>query len=168
MKHEMIPLTQGQVALVDADDHAWLSEYKWRYQQGRVGYAVRSVRADGVVTVIQMHRLILEHHGIDMTGKQTDHANRCGLDNRRRNLRPATHYQNMYNRKLHRNNSSGFMGVYWSKRRQKWRANIYAAGRKIFLGRYDDLLDAARAYVAGALEHHGEFATLNQPKEQSS
>ena len=167
MKHKTIPLTQNQVALVNAEDYEWLSEHKWRYQQGRVGYAVRSVRDDGVVIVIQMHRLILEHHGVDMTGKLTDHANRRGLDNRRKNLRPASLAQNMQNRKLHKNNSSGFMGVYWSPRRQKWRANINAAGRKIFLGRYDDLLDAARAYDAAALEHHGDFATLNFEQEHA-
>ena len=168
MNHKTIPLTQGHVALVDADDYAWLSEHKWRCVfNGRASYAARSVLVVGAPKIEWMHRRILEYHGTDMDGLDTDHKNRNGLDNRRANLRPATHDQNMQNRKLHRNNSSGFMGVYWSERRQKWRANIYVVGRKIFLGRYDDLLDAARAYDAGALEHHGEFASLNYPEEQS-
>jgi hypothetical protein len=73
----------------------------------------------------------------------------------------------MQNRKLHSNSTSGFTGVYWSPRRNKWRANIYAHGKKVFLGRYDDLLKAARAYDAAARELHGEFATLNFAQERT-
>lgn len=43
-----------------------------------------------------------------------DHRNRDPLDNRRENLRIATHSQNQINKKLQKNNSSGCRGItYW-------------------------------------------------------
>lgn len=150
-----IKLTQGRVAKVDAEDYEWLSQHKWCLHNE--GYAVRYVKRQAIL----MHRSVLEHHGTPMLGRQTDHRNRDRLDNRRRNLRTATHGENMCNKSRQKNNSSGYIGVRWRPDSKKWRADIGVKGRSICLGGFTNLIQAAQAYDTAALELHGEFATLN-------
>jgi AP2 domain len=65
------------------------------------------------------------------------------------------------NRRLRSDNTSGFKGVSFDAESGKWRARIMVEGRAIAVGRYREILDAARAYDEAALVHHGEFAVLN-------
>lgn len=165
MPHRIIELTQGYTTLVDAADYDWVSKHRWRYHNG--GRAVRWQNMNGKTQTLFLHRAVLEHHGVCLDGLQTDHRNRCPLDNRRSNLRVATHSENMQNRSMHKNNSSGFTGVWWSREKKKWVAELRANGRKHYLGAFTDIDKAARAYDQAALELHGEFATLNLTEEQS-
>ncbi len=89
---------------------------------------------------------------------EVDHRNGNGLDNRRFNLREATHAQNMRNQKLNRNNKSGFKGVSYKRSHRKWRACISMHGKTIELGYHDTPEIAYTAYCAGATKYHGEFA----------
>ena len=114
-----------------------------------------------------MHHEILQRHRANIARLKTDHRNGNGLDNRKANLRPATHGENMRNRKLHTNNASGFMGVAREERNRNWGARIQANGKRIRLGAFKDKNDAARAYDKAARELHGEFASLNFPQEKS-
>ena len=75
----------------------------------------------------------------------TDHINGDGLDNRRENLRIATHRENMQN--LHILKSSKHPGITWCKKHKKWRAKIYVLGRHYSLGEFDDQKSAADAYL---------------------
>ncbi len=90
-----------------------------------------------------MHRLILS---ADKT-QQVDHINRNGLDNRRDNLRFATPSQNIYNRGLQENNTSGFMGVVWNASANKWQAQIGVNNRLKYLGLFLTKEDAGDAYL---------------------
>ncbi len=75
-----IPLTQGKVAIVDAEDYAWLSQHKWYLQKkGGNSYAVR--RENG--KMIRMHREIMQ----TPEGLVVDHKDGCGLHNRKCNMR---------------------------------------------------------------------------------
>jgi hypothetical protein len=87
------------------------------------------------------------------------------LDNRKSNLRLATHRQNMCNKKKLRTNTSGYIGVTWQKDIQRFRARIQVYGRSISLGCFADAEGAARAYDQAALTYHGEFSRLNFPLE---
>ena len=139
-----IKLTQGKFALVSDIDYAYLNQWKWcvaRYKNN-IFYAVRHTTRPNQRT-IYMHRVILERMG--QSGfRVTDHINRNGLDNQRKNLRPATYQQNAYNRGKPRNNTLTFKGI--RKCRDKWRAVIQVKGHKISLGIYPTKIEASRAY----------------------
>jgi HNH endonuclease/AP2 domain len=107
-----------------------------------------------------LHRLVAEAAGMDIS-QAIDHINGNKLDNRRENLRPATCTQNNRNVCKRKDNTSGYKGVSWNNRRQKWEAYISVDGRSSHLGYYSTALEAALAYNVAAVQHHHEFAYLN-------
>jgi len=154
-----IPLSQGKVALVDDEDHEWLSQWNWTYdQRNGYGYAYRQrSRKDKRTGSVYMHQAILN----PPNGMEGDHINGDGLDNRRRNLRVCTRAENMRNRRKHAKCTSQYKGVYWSGRHQRWRARINPGGVGISLGSFRDEMEAAIAYNEAAQEYFGSFAWLN-------
>lgn len=158
-----IPLTKGMEAVVDDCDYEHLMQWKWLYtQRVGTGYAECHRTVNGKRQTIRMHTLVAERCGLRCgDGVEVDHRNHDGLDNRRGNLRLATRAQNLANRGLLRNNTSGFKGVCWDRSRKKWLAYIDVAGRRRHLGRFGDRGDAAGAYNEAALKYYGEFACLN-------
>lgn len=160
-----IPLTKGKYAIVDPEDYERLAQHKWHANKGgRTFYAARNVwMKTGKTRLELMHRLILNVCG-DVV---VDHINHKGWDNRKANLRPATRMQNGRNRVKGkgRNYSSRYKGVAWIEASKRWRASIMVNRRLIFLGSFDDEIDAAKAYDRAALKYHGEFASLNFPRK---
>lgn len=162
-----IPLTQGKFALVDAADFDRISAFKWCANRNTLGKftAVRLVRVGPKKwRTIYMHREIIgapPGHGVD-------HISRDSLDNRRANLRLCTHSTNGFNRSKTKNNTSGYKGVFRSSSLSRpWLAKICVKGRQIYLGTYVSRVDAARAYDAGAIRYHGEFAATNFRMEEA-
>jgi hypothetical protein len=148
----------GLYALVDDRDYELVSGYVWNVMNRPNGvvYARRTYRDDdGRLREQRMHTLI--------TGwTETDHINLDGLDNRRENLRKATHSQNCANRRKPKHGrTSMFKGVHWNTRRQLWIASIMVHKRGLFLGGYPSEIEAAVAYDAAAVKYFGEFALLN-------
>lgn len=80
-------------------------------------------------------------------------------DDRIENLREATRSQNCMNRNrpLFK---YGYRGV---KRRKsgKYTASLVKEQKNYYIGQYDTIEEAARAYDEGAKKHFGEFAILN-------
>lgn len=106
---------------------------------------------------IYMHRQILNPG----QGLEVDHINGNKLDNRRCNLRPATHSQNGMNRGARRGTSTGLKGVCFSKQKGKFHAVIHAGRKKNHIGFFLTAEAAKAAYDKAAIEKHGEFARLN-------
>ena len=155
--YRLIPLTQGQNAIVDASDFEWLSQWNWQVQKGwKTLYAVRHDKTlPTKQTKVNMHCEIIGFKGCD-------HVNRNGLDNRRENLRAATVNQQSYNMSTYNTNKSGFRGVFYVKRSRKWLACIKADGKRIHIGFFESKLEAAIEYNKAAMKYHGEFASLNK------
>jgi hypothetical protein len=158
----------GCFALVDDEDFERLSQFKWyaRLHNAKRGpkahrRAVRLERIGGKTVQTYLHHEILPKR----EGFVVDHINGNPLDNRRENLRYATHGQNLSNQAGHRNRTSPYKGI--RKRRRRWFATITAAGRSIWTSGFTTPEEAARAYDELALTHHGEFARLNFPKQAS-
>jgi len=105
-----IKLTQGRYALVDDEDFNWLNQWKWCFDRSN-GYAHRNQWVNGKNRKIYMHRIILGNPRGILIKVETDHKNRNKLDNRRKNLRVVTRSENVLNKGLQSNNTSGIPGV---------------------------------------------------------
>ena len=162
--------------LFDEEDRELVESHKWRvYLDHNTYYATTHIphpdggwskpRPGGYKrrrrTTRPLHRLLMD----PPKGMVIDHINHNGLDNRRENLRICTRAENSRNRGKQKNNTSGYKGVCWYKRDKKWRAQIKKDSKKIHIGYFDIIEDAARAYDAKAKELFGEFAHLNFPEE---
>jgi hypothetical protein len=154
-----IQLTQGKVALVDDADFDWLNQWKWTAHKDRFDkWYARRLQWTGVIyKTIYMHRLILNAS----KGAEVDHKDGDGLHNCRRNLRESTHKQNSANQKAKSN--TGYKGVIL-ERGGRYSAHIYVNRKHITLGRFNNPIDAARAYDEAARKNFGEFAHLNFPE----
>lgn len=154
-----LPLTRGQVALVDAEDYdRCVVRGSWQLRLAKhTMYATRWMTRNGRNVAEQLHAFL--------TGwPLVDHINGNGLDNRRCNLRPANYSQNGGNRRVHKATLSGFKGVTLHAQSGRWRARINAGDRLRSLGLYADPAEAARAYDRAATEVFGEYALLNFPE----
>lgn len=154
-----IPLSKNRNAIVDDSDYELLNGYKWCCDSKN--YAMRSEKRSETGrqkrSVVYMHRVIMKAK----KGVQVDHINGDSLDNRKTNLRLASHSENMRNRKLQKNNTTGYKGVWYNKKRQKYIATIKTNGQSRTIKSADTALEAAEAYNKRALELYGDFARLN-------
>lgn len=153
----LVPLTHGKFAVIDAGDAEAVSKYVWRSQDcdGRFYAVTTTTDGDGAHT-LSLHRMLWAHWKLPAT-PEIDHRNTDGLDNRRENLRAATHAQNMWNQRRRGSNTSGHKGVNWDERTQSWAARYQKDGRTFFLGRFDDVDVAAAVRRAAVEQQHGEF-----------
>ncbi|MGD0551230.1 MAG: HNH endonuclease signature motif containing protein [Sedimentisphaerales bacterium] len=162
-----IYLGEGEWTIVDADVYYQLGHLKWHIKgcNRERFYAVRDVKIGRWQTKqLGLHREIMDAP----KGLVVDHKNGDSLDNRRANLRLATYSQNHQNVPKRKNTSSRFIGVSFNKRGEKWSASIGYEGKVIWLGYFDNEIDAAHAYDAAARKYYGEFARLNFPDEQKA
>ncbi len=150
-----ITLTKGYEAVIDAADVPLVEGVNWMAAvRGTVVYAVRIARQDGVRRAIYLHRIL----GPEGAEDQLDHADGDGLNNRRCNLRPATHAQNQWNKGVTKRNKVGMKGVSWHPINQKWRARIRVNGRNTHLGFFDTPEEAHEAHRNAADQFRGEFS----------
>ena len=109
----------------------------------------------------QAHRLAWLYVTGEWPTGRVDHINHVGNDNRWINLREATHQETARNTNIRKNNTSGVMGVSKHSKLNKWLAVININRRQVYLGVFDNKLDAARARKTaerkyGFHENHGQ------------
>lgn len=107
------------------------------------------------------HRLALLYVTGAWPIEQVDHRRGIRDDNRFAELRPASHGENMRNRKRQGNNTSGFRGVSRYSNSTRWRANIRLNGTRRYLGCFTSPEAASQAYEAAAAELFGSFNRTN-------
>jgi hypothetical protein len=155
-----IDLGEGKWTILDQEDYYRLNQFKWYVNgNGFKFYAFRNIIiGPGRTRMLSMHRDIMN----SPKGLLVDHKNHDSLDNRRQNLRLATHSQNTCNKQSKRTGcSSKFRGVSYDKKRGYWNTQVVCEGKMVFFGRFKNEFDAAKAYDEAAKKHHGEFARLN-------
>lgn len=150
----------GRFAVVDDEDAERVLAFGWYLSID--GYPMRCRRKGetgaGTGRLISLHRFV--YSAVDDGARDVDHVDGDKLDNRRANLRGATHSQNVANQK--RRPWRRYKGVQQLAGRTNFHAYITAHGKRRHLGVFDDPRDAARAYNDAALIHFGEFARLNE------
>jgi hypothetical protein len=105
--------------------------------RGRSGTGIKKKRN------ILMHREILFYAKVK-NKLLVDHINGDGLDNRKSNLRTATHRQNAWNSRAY--GKSKYKGIWQVRETGKWCARIKVNGKVRNLGRFSDEVEAAKAY----------------------
>lgn len=111
-----------------------------------------------------LHRLAFLYIEGQFPDHHVDHINNIKTDNAWVNLRTSTHQQNMMNRKIQLNNTSGYKGVYFDKRCSKWHVRLGLNNKRISLGYFNCKHEAAKVYNKAALKYFGEFSYLNDVK----
>lgn len=129
-------------ALVDDEDYERVAAISWSLSPD--GYARGAVTPRPNHEVALMHRFIL---GLTDPAVKTDHRNRNRLDNRRENLRLGSDADNAQNRDPH-GSPSGYRGVKWAARNNKWRVQVCLNGKRISLGLYTDVHEAGAVATA--------------------
>ncbi len=110
------------------------------------------IRVDG--KAYPGHRLAWMYVYGELPSGELDHINRNRADNRIANLRLVTGSENKQNRSIQRNNKSGYRGVHWQARDQRWQAQIQVNGKIRHIGSYKTPEDAYAAYCSKAAELH--------------
>ena len=143
-------LENGNAFLFDLEDYDIIKEYKWHRDKN--GYVATFLKGNNNQKKLKLHRVIL---GLDECSKLVaDHANHDKLDNRKSNIRIATHQQNTQNALIRKDNKSGFAGVFLDKRDGYY--YYYIQGK--LLGRSKDLNFAITQRLKAEKEYFGEFA----------
>ena len=160
--YRRIYLGEGKLTILNSADYYRLKKFKWHVFacKGKF-YAERFALIKNTWTKrIFMHRQIMNAP----KGKLVDHRNGDSLDNRRSNLRLATHSQNMMNRrKTKKKTSSKYLGLSRDKIAGEWKVQLCHYGKNIWVGRFKNEIDAAKAYDKAAKKYFGQFARLNFP-----
>lgn len=152
-----IPLTQGQVAVIDAEDAERVLAHRWYASWTRhTFYARRTVKGKK----IYLHRFIMQPPDSSVF---VDHIDGDGLNCTRANMRLVTSAQNQQNRTRPRTGGCGFIGVCWDKNAKCWVADVRKDGQNIRVGRFSSAKAAAIARDRVALELFGDYAGLNFP-----
>lgn len=146
-----VPLQDGQVALIDAEDYPLVRPYAW--QHNRSGYATTIHVHCGLRSTYRMHRLVMLLGADDP--REPDHINHDALDNRKANLRPATRQQNACNQRLSAASTTGIKGVH--RYGKKWRG-LVALNRRQYARIFDTAAEAEAWVIEKRKELHGEFA----------
>jgi hypothetical protein len=147
----------GNEFYFDLEDYDVVAKYHWYEAESYDNYHYLSAWDNVNKKQVKLHWLI--------AGKYCDHIDRNPLNNRRSNLRKATHKENSRNQSKSIRNMSGVVGVGWYKRYNKWVAYIKTDKRKT-LGYFDNKDDAIRARLNAEVKYFGEFAPQKHLYEQ--
>lgn len=115
--HFEVELTHFKSTKIDKADINVIDKYVWCASNSHSFYACTFINGKHT----KLHNVIMNHW--DYSTHTVDHINRDSLDNRRRNLRLASHSLQMINRGKTRRNKSGHIGVYYDKTSKRWVAN---------------------------------------------
>lgn len=164
-----LKISRGLEVSLDDEDYERLAAVKVNYRSKPLRWQATKSNDEKVVWYAsktinyqkwRMHRYIFHLRGIGIEGKEIDHKDGNGLNNRFSNLRIATSGQNKTNRDARSDSKSGYKGVYQIPT-GRWSATGVVNGRKRHLGMFDTPEEAALAYNIAAIAEWGPYARLN-------
>ncbi len=155
-----MPCSCGRTIFIDDEDYESLKDRTWWCGDGDNVTCSIPV-GNNKYSRMPLSRLIITVR----PGQEPDHIDRDIHNNQKSNLRAATPSQNKANRRMFKNNTSGYRGVSLHNRDLVWESKITVNGKPKYLGRHKTIEEAAIAYDKAALVHFGEFANTNFPRE---
>lgn len=112
---------------------------------------------------LRVHRLIYDTFIGIPEDLEIDHIDRDASNNKLDNLRLATHQDNQQNKRIRKNNTSGFKGVHLHKQSNMYQAYIMCPnGHHKYLGRYSTAKEAAQVYDEAAAIYFKQYAAPNK------
>ena len=161
-------MTQAEIELLKSylayDANNGALTWKINRYRNKAGDVVSTVSNSGYLVVeinrrkYQAHRLIWAIYYGHFPRGQIDHINRIRTDNRIENLRDVLGNENHLNCGLRKDNTSGFKGVSYAKRENKWRAYLRVNGKLKHLGFFETPELANAAYKNAFNEIYPNFA----------
>lgn len=148
-------------AIIDLEDVNICKNYKWSLKESNNIKYVVSYNMNNKKSLIRLHRLIMNAQ----KDQEVDHINHDTLNNRKSNLRLCSHQENMMNRKIPLNNTSGVIGVSWSELHKHWQSQIEYKDEHIHLGWYKNKNDAIKARKNAEKKYFKEFTPTINEKE---
>ena len=145
--------SKNEIFIFDKEDYDKIKNYCWSITHNKKGGYVMAYDSN-LKKKIMLHRLIINCP----PNMMVDHINHNKADNRKENLRLCNNQQNSMNHKISKRNTSGYTGVHWSNKSQKWESTLFENGNHHYLGRYDDIEEAVRVRREAELDYFGEFA----------
>jgi hypothetical protein len=85
---------------------------------------------------------------------QVNHINSNRSDNRLENLEFVNQRENNSHRFTNEKIASKFVGVCWNKKTKKWISHIRIKRKTIYLGSFENELDARNAYIKALKENN--------------
>lgn len=141
-----IGITTTNFFIIDIEDYKKVKKYCWH--SDNLGYVITKINNK----TISLHKFLLKTD----TNEIIDHINRKPWDNRKDNLRIVTFKENIWNMSISKNNTSGFIGVYFQKGFNKWCARIRIDKKVVHLGSYENKEEAIKARLKAEKEYFGE------------
>lgn len=110
-------------------------------------YLYTSIYRKGIRKTYQIHQLVaitFLNHKPSFMKKIINHINFKRQDNRLSNLEIVTPREN--GNKKHLKSTSKYVGVSWCNTKNKWRSRIHYNKKMVFIGYFDNEIDAHQAY----------------------
>jgi hypothetical protein len=122
----MIIEISGYPVIIDNEDFQKIINMgPWHCTKGKRGpYFAHDINRKK----IYLHRFLISAP----KGLEVDHINQNKLDNKKSNLRIVTRSENAMNMKTHNDSKSGRKGIYYDKKRKKWKAEISIFKHRFF------------------------------------
>lgn len=163
----------GNSCKIDVDDLEVIKKYYWymvtleKGTENEMSYMYTHIWDSEIG---KDHKLSMHEYLTNQ--KYVDHKNHNGLDNRRYNLRfpedgiTSNQGYNNINMKRRRNNTSGYTGVLYDKKSQKWTANIGINYKTKRLGTFNTYEEAVEARKQGEEKYYSGWSYKESTKEE--
>lgn len=142
----------------DLEDYDKIKNYCW-YESKR-GYIESRIKENNKYRSVSLHRLVLNADN----SEKVDHIKHNTKDCRKEMLRIVTDSQNSMNKRIYKNNTSGYTGVIFNKRMSKWISYIGKNNKRIYLGSFESIEDAVKVRKDAEIKYFGEYSYDNSMK----
>lgn len=136
--------SKGNSFTFDLEDLPKVQRYTWVVSKGYV--------RNGNTNIL-LHQYIMDCP----KNKIIDHIDGNPSNCVKSNMRICTKSQNNKNHRLSKNNTSGYTGVHYNKRAEKYEAFIYHDSKRVYLGCYSTLEEAVKVRKEAEEKYFGEY-----------